>query len=127
VFDAGVGRTHNSTILSRFLKYYGIDQIDYLFISHAHADHYNSVNPVISDGIKINHLIHKENALESYHFQDFDLKLFNLNQHQTNENNNSLVILFLNKRYHFLLMGDLEIPGEQQLLANEEFRMIINH
>jgi len=121
LIDAGVGTGYSKRILASFLKYYGIDKINYVFISHAHEDHYNGLNSLLEDQIKIVNVVHKENALSIYNLNNLQLRIFNINQTNQNENNNSLVILFITKQFNVLFMGDLEKSGENILLENEVF------
>jgi len=125
VFDAGVGPGHDKSQLSDFCRFYGIDYVDYLFVSHAHADHYNEIENLVNNGMKFGKVIHKENALTNYHLKDIDLFIFNRHQHASNENNNSLVIILKTLNGNFLLPGDLEQKGEKALLENQKFLHLI--
>jgi len=121
IVDAGIGTGYSKKMITSFLKYYGIDKINYLFISHAHEDHYNGIESLLENHIQIKNVIHKENALPIYNLENIQLQIFNINQKNSNENNNSLVILFITKQFNILFMGDLEQNGEYILLENKIF------
>jgi len=125
VFDAGVGPGHDKHQLSDFCKFYGLNRIDYLFISHAHADHYNELENVLASGLKVKVVIQKENALETYQLKGVELHVFNRQQHSLNENNNSLVIVLKTLTKTFLLPGDLEHQGEKKLLVDKSFLALL--
>jgi len=125
VFDAGVGPGHDKHQLSDFCKFYGLNRIDYLFISHAHADHYNELENVLASGLKVKVVIQKENALETYQLKGVKLHVFNRQQHSLNENNNSLVIVLKTLTKTFLLPGDLEHKGEKKLLVDKSFLALL--
>ncbi|ATG97379.1 ComEC/Rec2 family competence protein [Mesoplasma lactucae] len=126
LFDVGVGPGQSKNILPSYLNYYGIQKIDCIFISHFHDDHYNQFDNLIKNNIKIKEVVTRENAKEAYRFSNAIISIFNRNQLNKNENNNSLVYLVNFNHNNFLIMSDLEQDQEQVLLNDSQFVLSIN-
>lgn len=123
------------------LKSLGITQLDSIFITHGHEDHYGDLEK-ISHYVKIKNVIFSNGSEQSSNFKE---QLNYLSHHGTQiertlapnnwlvnkhlvtslypfkrgdgGNNNSLVLTFVIKDKKFLMTGDLEKEGETELLT----------
>ena len=127
-----------------FLKSRGVEKIDTVFISHAHEDHFGDLDRV-SESFNIKSLYFGEgtsnqvNFKKMLNYQGLDktnkkvikannswlkegvsLKCLFPNEKGDGQNNDSLVMMLTIKNKKFLLTGDLEKEGEQQLMASPE-------
>ncbi|SLM86697.1 Late competence protein ComEC, DNA transport [Vagococcus fluvialis bH819] len=127
-----------------FLKSRGVKKIDTVFISHAHEDHFGDLDRV-SDAFNIKSLYFGEGTANQVNFKKMlnyqgldraNKKIIKTNNSWSKEgvslkclfpdkkgdgqNNDSLVMMLTIKNKKFLLTGDLEKEGEQQLMANPE-------
>jgi competence protein ComEC len=115
--------------VTKTLKGYGITTIDYLILSHQHADH-TKESEVLLEAFHVKHLV--LNPYDDYqisHPQTLYAKqgdiircngltlnvLGPIRNHQSS-NNNSLVILFHIHGMKFLMTGDIEIEAEKDLV-----------
>ena len=134
-FDAG------SSVVVPFLKRQGINSLEYIFLSHPHADHYGGLGAITSQ-LAVKGLIlppgfpPQEFGLKG----DLDIPLFRaeagnrldlgrgvqievlhppadlLKGTKDDANNNSLVLLLKMGEVSFLFPGDLEAAGEEYML-----------
>lgn len=126
-----------------FLKSKGVNSLDAVFISHAHEDHFGDLDR-ISEEISVKQIIFGPGTYEQANFytmlqtesliksqkriitsQDSfrkgEISLDCLYPFKTGDgqNNDSLVLKLVIKNRVFLLMGDLEKEGENELLQSQ--------
>jgi competence protein ComEC len=129
-------------VIKPALEYYGIDHIDYWFLSHMDEDHISGTKELLKSGYIIKNLIladrknksekqleleqlAKDNQTKVHYMKQGDrLKLkkseFYCLHPASNatgdENENSLVLLLNTSYQHVLLTGDVEKEGEDKML-----------
>lgn len=122
------------------LKSLGVASIDAVFITHGHIDHFGNL-PMVAQQFKIKKLIYPEGTKNQSLFNELSKTLknkkipqvevlagtkWNFSEYQLTslaplvagkgDNDNSLVLKTKIKDKSFLLMGDLEKPGEEMLV-----------
>lgn len=126
IYDCGSGPGYSANTMADFLKFKGLNHVNFLFISHFHIDHYNGLE-AIQKITKVQHLINNQTQglLEWSHkgISCFGWKLEN----QKDYNDTSLVILLITKSKRILLVGDLTKVGEYEYLKNTKFIEMITH
>lgn len=110
-----------------FFKSVGINKIDYLFLSHADEDHagysldlvnnFNVKNIIINKG-EISNI---ESLLDFKRIQKYyeidNIKIYSLNDFEyDNENDNSLILLFIIEDKKILFMGDASVEQEKYVI-----------
>lgn len=104
------------------LRYQGVSQLDAVFISHAHVDHYGALEE-IANYVKIdrvyelkdNQIISNSIGLEQYYSDDV-LEVIPYNG--SDENNRELIVRLNFGSTSFLFPGDIEAEAENYLVAN---------
>lgn len=119
IFDAGSGKGKSSTLITDYLKYYGINKVDAVFISHFHEDHYNNLFD-LQENFNIKQIINREDYLSFYRFKNVNIRIFQ-NILAKTENDLSLVIFIDVGNFRALLMGDAEISTENHLMNRLDF------
>ena len=136
------GHFNNSAL--PYLKNKGISTLDYVIITHAHADHYGGLEAVIAE-LKINNILLTDEFMHRYiwskydslltceqtniitvtdtfslKFDEFKLQILHpdKNYSSSNINNLSIVTKIEMDNYRFLFMGDAEVEAEEYLLEN---------
>ncbi|MHD0397568.1 DNA internalization-related competence protein ComEC/Rec2 [Staphylococcus simulans] len=154
LFDFNSNNPHNSHSISKFhilptLRKRGISTLDYVIITHPHADHIGELDYVMSH-VNIKHLIinfksypphtlmhlsdlcHKYstdlldvNTISSLNLGDNHIIFYNVALTQSKDlNDHSIMALIQTKSYNILTTGDATIKNEQKLLANYQLPKI---
>ncbi|MGE4571908.1 MAG: DNA internalization-related competence protein ComEC/Rec2 [Candidatus Izemoplasmatales bacterium] len=135
IIDTGNVDDYNSLI--NYIKGRNINQIDILFISHPHQDHYGEVKDLVNE-IHVNRIyvsryintIDKESQIIAKKGDQIICKkqvfsIIHSNIDDNNENNNSLVIYTKIHNDGWLFTGDIESKVEAMII--KEFQMDIKH
>ncbi|WP_166666739.1 ComEC/Rec2 family competence protein [Entomoplasma freundtii] len=126
IYDCGSGPGFSPKIMGDFLKFKGLNHIDYLFISHFHLDHYNGLEHV-QKLATVKNLITNEYvgnlAWTHKGIQMIGWKLDKVKDY----NDTSLIILLILKNNTILLVGDLTKVGEANHLENPHFLYVIGN
>ncbi len=126
--------TGNSDGYDTLIEYFhsvNLHHLDYLIITHLHADHYGETNDILNE-IEIDHLYlnqQSEAIIGEAVWNEGDVIFCGTSQFQvlsaysndTNENNNSLVIYGLIGGDRYLFTGDIESEQETSLLDKYSF------
>lgn len=148
IFDGGSSSVKNvaDRRIIPFLKYYGVKEIEAVFVSHPDIDHMNGITELLmstgKECIDIKRVCVYSGTLNSGLYKDltdaadnkadiigieagFELKdsglsiecLYPLDKTAESEGNDaSLVLKLIEGEFEFIEMGDLEADGEQKLL-----------
>ncbi len=138
------GEQGNGEKILAYMKNFGVDELDYLILSHPHSDHIGSVREIIESGeIRIANVIipeiesydtysesndnstikssvagvNKAKAGDSFSKGDTTLDILAPTHQRENLNNMSLVVRITYGETTFLLMGDAESEEEYDLLC----------
>lgn len=125
-----------------YLQKIGIRKLDGIIISHFHEDHYKGIFPVLEkirvDGLYVNGPIQDLNLLEAVSRHNIPVYLMTegsvldlssggiirciwpREESHSNENNNSLVLLYENQGSRVLFTGDIELEAEKALVAQDK-------
>lgn len=123
IFDCGAGPGRTSSSMADFLKWHGINHVDYLFISHAHQDHYNGLQAV-KNTVFVKNIITNETEILQWNFKGFTILGWQL-KGMSDPNDSSLVLLFKTDHANLLFMGDMTKVGEEKLMNTTDFNQII--
>ncbi|PPE04524.1 competence protein ComEC [Entomoplasma ellychniae] len=124
IFDAGTGKNKSTELVTSFLKYYGINKIDMIAISHYHEDHYNNLSS-LQENFKINLFVNKDNFKEVYKIKNVIIRFFN-DPSASSENNQSIIPFIDVGNFRALFMGDAEQPTENHLMHRIDFINYLN-
>jgi competence protein ComEC len=138
-------RRIGETVVSEYLWWRGLDEIDYILVTHADADHIDGLNDVLKNFTVRNALIartpsndpefskfsetlkqtntHAEmlHAGDVIHFGDVELNvLWPPAGGETSTNNDSLVLRLKFGERSILLTGDIEKQAEKSLLESQQ-------
>ena len=133
IFDAGSNSDNiGKYVITPYLIKHGRKNVDSVFISHIHADHYSGVNDIInsckmknifSSSDKGKELINKDyiilNSNQSFNLKsNFKIKILwpDKNYLSSNENNMSNVYLIEYNNIKILITGDIEKEVEEIIL-----------
>ncbi|AHI52928.1 DNA uptake protein [Spiroplasma culicicola AES-1] len=123
ILDAGVGTGHNKNTLKNYLNYYGVNQINTIFISHNHVDHSNMLDDVINT-FEVKQVIENRDLITHLQIAELSFDIFyELNNKDENDNSQVIIITYLEDK--FLFMGDSSKAREARLLNNRQFRKLI--
>ncbi len=127
LFDAGSGwmRENNTKKISNFLKKYNVMELDAVFISHNHTDHFNNLKH-LNKNFVIKKIYNNVNQKQFYKVNDmiFTNLAFNFSDSMLNENNRSLILQFEIQNHAFLLTFDAEKEAEYALLKERKVKKI---
>jgi competence protein ComEC len=138
-------RRIGETVVSEYLWWRGLDQIDYILVTHADADHIDGLNDVLKNFTVRNALIARAPANDP-EFSKFSETLKQTNTHtqllqagdlihfgqvelsvlwppaggETSTNNDSIVLRLKFGERSILLTGDIEKPAENALLQSSQ-------
>ncbi len=123
-FDIGSGIGKSKSTDQDFLKYYGLNNIEAVFISHTDQDHNNNINAVSKSTI-IKKIYKNDFYFRNMKIKDINIK--NFEYYNEKDPNDSSQVLLLNwKNKQFLFTGDLPKRIELQLIRDVEFTKSIN-
>lgn len=138
------GPSNSSEELIDFLNYSGVETIDYLILTHNHADHTGGVYEVLSEK-KVKNIIINERYYNKYFEEINDLLkllkqcgyyvpnivlvkdevqldkkiiIYAPNSYSDNQNNNSLIVYYKDRFTSWLFMGDAEKEIEKEFIEN---------
>lgn len=142
------GDTDDDELIVNYLKEQGVQTLDYLIITHFHADHFGAADSVVREFNVATTLVPNGEAttkvyrefiqalsdkglkpsvpLEGAMFElgDAALTLYNTNNSSSNLNNKSLVTLLSDGANKALFTGDAEKEVEERLLSINEIKDI---
>lgn len=135
LIDGGATLLANSSAIVRNLEYYGIKRLDYLMLTHPHADHVNSLPTVLKKYFVKEYFIPK--LLPSYNLKKgsslkghFDTKSYNkfYEQMQAHENRGAIInynigvfsIVGLDYTFDFYCYGEEEYLNISGKSTNDE-------
>ena len=145
------GNTNDDATVKSYLKNQGVEKLDYLILTHFHADHIGSADTVITDFEVATTLVPNGdattqvyqdyiNALSSKGLQPsvplegatFDLgsailTIYNTAGGNSNENNDSLIVLYENGEDRAVFMGDAEAEVESKLAIGDVDLLKVGH
>ncbi len=104
------------------LHYQGVNNLNYVFVSHAHADHYGEIE-MMGREIEINNIVELSNNQLFASSLEVSNAIGNKNimiipYYGTNENDRELIIKVTLKDVSFLFPGDVEAESEKYLVEN---------
>lgn len=145
------GNTDDDSTVKSYLQKQGVEKLDYLILTHFHADHIGSADTVISDFEVENTLVPNGDA-DTQVYQDYinslsnkglqpsvplegakfelgsaTLTIYNTEGGSSNENNDSLVVLYENGKDRALFMGDAESEVENKLSIGDVDLLKVGH
>lgn len=123
IFDCGAGPGGTSSTMADFLKWRGINHVDYLFISHLHQDHYNGLEAV-KNTVLVKKIITNQTDILQWNLKGLTILGWQL-KGMNDPNDSSLVLLFKTNHANLLFMGDLTKVGEEKLLSTTDFSHVI--
>ncbi|QGS51960.1 ComEC/Rec2 family competence protein [Spiroplasma tabanidicola] len=125
VIDAGAGVGQNKSTLPDYLKYKGLNKIQSVFISHNHSDHYNSLEQLKKETtIKYIYRNLKKDILVEFD----DIKFYIFNEYgNSDENDNSQIIVVKLNNQTFLFTGDASKKREARMLNNSLFLELVKN
>lgn len=138
-------RRIGETVVSEYLWWLGLDQIDYVLVTHADADHIDGLNDILKNFTVRNALIGRAPGNDP-EFAKFSETLKDTNTHaellhagdvihfgqveisvlwppaggETSTNNDSIVLRLTFGERSILLTGDIEKPAENALLQSSQ-------
>lgn len=119
IVDTGKPDEYNTLI--NYLKRMQIKRIDYVIVSHFHADHYGETEDLL-ESFTVSHLITPDNvgAYENQMIQCGNLSLFiyPLEITDDNPNNRSIPLSIWMNQTHYFFMGDAEEIAEIAFVKN---------
>lgn len=145
------GNTDDDATVKSYLQNQGVETIDYLILTHFHADHIGSADTVIADFDVKTTLVPNGDARTQV-YQDYihalsnkglqpsvplegatfelgsaTLTLYNTAGGNSNENNNSLIVLYENGDDRAVFMGDAEAEVESKLSIGDVDLLKVGH
>jgi len=102
-----------------YLYKMSVDDIDYLFVTHPHADHDGGVSAIYNYYTVHNYYTNK-NISRGNRLVDGDIYMYVLNPSKSktysNVNDESIVLLLVKKDFELLLTGDIETKSENDII-----------
>lgn len=126
VVDTGVKDSFHQLI--NMLRGMGIKRIDYIIITHQHADHYGELYPLL-EHFDVGEVI-QSNRYSDLTCGKLYLQFYPKNEVYQNENNNSIVFRLSIANKTYLFTGDIEIERENVLLSYDmkaDFLKVAHH
>lgn len=145
------GDTDDDATVKSYLQKQGVEKLDYLILTHFHADHIGSADTVISD-FEVETTLVPNGDADTQVYQEFinalsnkglqpsvplegakfelgsaNLTIYNTQGGSSNENNDSLVVLYENGEDRALFMGDAESEVEKQLSIGDVDLLKVGH
>ncbi|AEM68807.1 ComEC/Rec2 family competence protein [Mycoplasma putrefaciens] len=121
--DCGTGRGFSNQIPYQFLKYYAINKIDLVVISHYHTDHFNGLETIQKN-------LYVKQVIDYHNFEPIKsikgVNLYFFWNDLKSENNKSLVHILEYRNTRILFTGDIEKEAELALVNNSYFKYVIN-
>lgn len=123
-----------------YLKSLGIDNIDYIFLSHFDNDHMGSITDVVEEfnvkriycsyysdkskiDCKIINYLYPLKAFDELSIEGIKIDVLGPCNDYQNENANSLVLKIFINNYSFLFTGDIDIEVEKDMINNLENKL----
>lgn len=130
-------------VLKNGLKYYGCNQLDYVFVSHSDSDHYSGIQELLSDELIVIEnfvmpaiqnpdsayeeliALAREKGCKIYYMQkgdelfidDVTFRCLNpVKQEYEDKNEGSIVLQMTYKSFDMLFTGDFGVEGEKRIL-----------
>lgn len=144
------GDNDDEKLVVSYLKNQGIEELEYIFATHFHADHIGGLDAVINE-IKVNNLYVSNGDSETQTYRDFIQAASNKGLYPSvpllgskfklgtsifevlsvansgDPNNNSIVLLYTNGNDKVLLMGDAEEEIEKNLNPGKVDLLKVGH
>ena len=144
------GDNDDESKVVNYLKEQGVNELEYIFATHPHADHIGGLDAVI-DEIKVNNILVSNGDADTKTYSDFIKSIankglnptvplinsiFNLGNssfevlsvaNESEPNNNSLVLLYTNGEDKILLMGDAENEIENKINTTDVDLIKVGH
>lgn len=140
LFDTGAsyrsGGSAAEQLVLPFLKYQGIDRIDWLVVSHADDDHAGGVSAVLENmsvrtilagelDLPVTHPVLQCASGQGWTVDDVKFQFLHPPSGTSLTGNNaSCVLAITTGRHHLLLTGDIEVEAERELLSRWPFETI---
>ncbi|WP_419334737.1 ComEC/Rec2 family competence protein [Spiroplasma endosymbiont of Sarcophaga variegata] len=118
LYDAGVGRGRSKQLVSNYLRWAGVNWVDAVFISHQYDDHYNNLLGV-QNYFLVKQIIYNNTKLTRIRFGEMKFTVLHRWINDSDENNNSLVVLVKINNTKILLTGDITQKIELNLLEQD--------
>lgn len=134
LIDTGISDKYDTVI--NYFNMNNIQVIDYLFITHWHADHYGEANDIFS-ALDVRNVVVNQRNPDLLNTSQIEMKyhdiircegisLININSTRSNnENNNSLVLYTEIGNDAWLFAGDIEKAVEEELVNNYYFNLTV--
>ncbi|WP_157795134.1 ComEC/Rec2 family competence protein [Spiroplasma clarkii] len=123
MYDVGEGTGHSPTIVKTYFDYLGVTKVNTIFISHHHVDHYNLLESVIASR-PVKKVIQNDNTITETAFGDLKVHIFN-EYKNSDENDNSMVIIFETPSSKMLFLGDATSKREHRLVQDFRFANLV--
>lgn len=145
------GNTNDDATVKAYLQKQGVETIDYLILTHFHADHIGSADTVIND-FNVNTTLVPNGEATSKVYQEYihalsnkglkpsvplegatfelgsaTLTIYNTTGGNSNENNDSLIVLYENGDDRAVFMGDAEAEVESKLSIGDVDLLKVGH
>ena len=134
LIDTGISDKYDTVI--NYFNINNIQVIDYLFITHWHADHYGEARDIFN-ALDVRNVVVNQANPDLLNISQIEMKyhdtiwckgigLININSTKSNdENNNSLVLYTEIGNDSWLFTGDIEEKVEEELINNYYFNLTV--
>ncbi|WP_338984311.1 MBL fold metallo-hydrolase [Spiroplasma endosymbiont of Diplazon laetatorius] len=119
LFDAGRGTGFSKNSLEQYLVYSGVRNIEAVFISHNHQDHYDQLDNV-KETYRLKNVFYNHDLKTYFNYKDLKITNF-IELNNSDENDNSQVSVVEIKNKKLLFTGDATKVREYKLIKDELF------